>query len=230
MDAWPIVCHMPYPASFHRLVIIGTLYAEDFNTSLSIVPNALGELGMPEVDAPTLAAVADVVEDWWTAGGGLTPIQAQANVKLTGIKLNRINAAGHYEDPVTMEHVYSSPIAGTGGGVSPAQNSMVSTLATAIPRGRGSKGRMYLPPCGHIGTLGTDGRVTAAGALACAASTRSFINALNAVYTLVGSVGVASNAGAGAFNHVSEVRVGRVVDTVRSRRTSLLEDYQVVAL
>jgi hypothetical protein len=41
---------------------------------------------------------------------------------------------------------------------------------------------------------------------------------------------VASNAGAGRFEHVTELAVGRVPDTMRSRRSKLQEDYQSVAV
>lgn len=221
---------MPYPAPFHRLVILGTVYNETFATSLSIVPNFITEwVEMLEVSEEFLATIAGEVSNWWTASDK-PPIQAQAGVKLTGIKLNRIGTDGKYMDPETREHVYPTPIAGSGAGTSPAQCSVVSTLATARPRGRASKGRMYLPPCGHMSTLGTDGRLSTANAAACAASTKGFIDRVNSHYLLMGAVGVASDAGAGAFEHVTEVRVGRVVDTVRSRRASLLEDYQSVAV
>lgn len=222
---------MPYPGQFHKLVLIGNLYTDVFNTTLSIVPSALGELGMPEVDAPTLAAVAADVGAWFpklTGAGGVSIIN---NAQLTSIKLNRIDAAGHYVDSPTMEHTYPSPIAGGFIGSLPPQLSMAATLATAVPRGRGSKGRMYLPPNTTVSSVVVaDGRVSAANALAVATGVKALIDALNATYTLVGRVGVASNAGAGRFEHVTEVRVGRVIDTIRSRRNKLEEDYQSVAI
>jgi hypothetical protein len=42
--------------------------------------------------------------------------------------------------------------------------------------------------------------------------------------------GVASKAGAGAFQTVVQVSVGRVVDTMRSRRNKIQEDPQTVGV
>jgi len=221
---------MPYPGQFHKLVIMGTIYEDVFNTTLSIVPSALGELGMPEVDSATLAAVAANVSDWWDnglAGTGIVPI---TSCKLTGIKLNRIGTDGHYVDSPTMEHTYPTPILGLNSAVYPAQNATVATLRTAVPRGRGSKGRMYLPPNISMQAIDGTGKIPAATALSTANGVKWLITALNSTYTLIGRVGVASNAGAGRFEHVTEVSVGRIIDTVRSRRSALSEDYQTVAV
>ena len=222
---------MPYPGQFHRLVMIGTLYAEQFNMTLNIVPSALGELGMPEVDDPTLAAVAADAAAWFAlsaVSGGPAFIFA---AKLASIKLNRIGTDGRYVDNEAQEHVYTTPIAGDAGGTNIApQLSSVVTLKTAIERGRGSKGRVYLVPSAHITSLGTDGRLTTTQATAVATGMKNLIDRLNTTYSLVGRVGVASNAGAGRFEHVTHLAVGRVLDTMRSRRASLAEDYQELVI
>lgn len=221
---------MPYPGQFHRLVVIGTIYTDQFNFTLSIVPSALGELGMPAVDDATLAAVASDVGTWFPKLGGdpgpgfLTP------VKLVSIKLNRIGPDGRYVDAVAKEHIYPSPISGAVSGNAPAQLTIATTLKTAIERGRGSKGRVYLPPTLNATAVTTDGRITTTQASAQNTAVKLLIDELNSTYTLIGRVGVASNAGAGRFEHVTRVATGRVVDTMRSRRSSLVEDYQELAL
>lgn len=120
----------------------------------------------------------------------------------------------------------------------PAQLTVVATLQTALERGRGSKGRMFLPPTSTLldSQLGTDGRIPASNADAYADGVRKLVVDLNAAYVgiqsgdeKVGKVGVASNAGTGSFRPVTEIRVGRVVDTMRSRRAKLIEDPQVSA-
>lgn len=225
---------MPYPGQFVRLVMIGSLYnAEQFNMTLSIVPSALGELGMPPVDAPTLAAVAANCSAWFsstTAGSGPS---FQSEHKLVSIKLNRLGTDGRYVDAVAREHVYPTPISGGGSvpsGKMPPQVSTVISLRTALERGRGSKGRIYLPATVASSGVATDGRITAANALVNANAVKSLINSLNATYTLIGKVGVASNAGSGRFEHITRVAGGRVLDTMRSRRSSLVEDHQEVLL
>jgi hypothetical protein len=222
---------MAYPGQFVRLAIIGTLYGEEWNTTLAIVPSALGELGMPAVDAATLAGVASDVAAWWPTVG-TNGAHINNNVRLTRIKLNRLGTNGRYVDAVAQEHVYPSYISG-GAPASPLpapQLTTVVSLRTAIERGRGSKGRMYLPPTASINTLSTDGRMSTTGALQAANGAKALFVLLNTRYTLVGRVGVASNAGTGRFEHVTRVAAGRVIDTMRSRRSTLLEDYQEVPI
>lgn len=221
---------MAYPGQFHRLVMIGTIYTDVFNMTLSIVPNALGELGMPAVDDTTLEAVSEDVSAWFVKNAAATGPSFIAAAKLTSIKLNRIDTAGHYVDQDAKEWLYPSPISGATAGVDlPAQLSIVATLGTALERGRGSKGRIYTAPSAFA-TVSTDGRMTTSNALGMANGVKSLITSLNATYALVGRVGVASNAGAGRFEHVTKVSVGRVVDTMRSRRSTLVEDRQTVTI
>jgi hypothetical protein len=66
------------------------------------------------------------------------------------------------------------------------------------------------------------GLITDAQRDAVATSMQSFINALNQIPN-VGGVVIASNTGVATA--VSGVRVGRVLDTIRSRRTSVPESY-----
>lgn len=208
--------------------MIGTIYGDQWNTTLSIVPSALGELGMPPVDDPTLTGIANDVSTWFSSTGATTGSKIISDVKLVSIKLNRIGTDGRYVDPTTKEHLYPSPIPGPES-VSqkmPAQLTVVASLRTAIERGRGAKGRMYLPTTSTTIGLGADGRMAASTALNHSASINALITALNTRYTLIGRVGVASNAGTGRFEHVTRVATGRVVDTMRSRRSSLVEDYQ----
>lgn len=221
---------MPYPGEFVRLVLIGDLYTDRFNATLSIVPSALGEISMPAVNEATLDAVAAAVRAWWVnAGAGVGPA-AISSARLTSIKLNRIGPDGRYMDNEAMEHVFTTPAPGTNNGTVAAQLSLAATLRTAVTRGRGSKGRIYLPPTFSVQSIGADGRVTASAATVHANSVKALITAVNNEYLAIGRVGVASDAGAGRFEHVTHVSVGRVVDTIRSRRSALDEDYQDVTV
>lgn len=220
---------MPYPGQFHRLVLFGTIFSDTWNTSLSIVPSALGEFGMPQVNQATIDAVATVVSNWFSTalssnnGAGVT-----ASSKLVGIKLNRITPAGLYADPeFPMTKNYASPIAGAGvsSSILAPQLTIVSTLRTAIPRGQGSRGRMYMPPQSPLGALDpVDGRITAALATSVATSTAKLASLINSQYIAIGKVGVASNTGSGRFEHVTRITVGRVPDTMRTRRNKQREE------
>lgn len=209
--------------------MIGDLYNDVFNMSLSIVPSALGELGMPAVDEATLTAVAGDVSTWFAANKGSGGVGFTRGAQLTSIKLNRIDTAGHYADPVAMEHIYPSPIVGPLAGDFPPQLSIVATLGTALERGRGSKGRIYLAPSAGI-FVGTDGRNNVTFTQETATGVKALIDSLNARYTAIGRVGVASKAGSGRFEHVTRVSVGRINDTMRSRRSKGVEDYQEVTI
>lgn len=226
---------MGYSAPFHRLVIIGNLYGDKFNTTLSIGPGVSGSL--PAVSDTLLTNVATAVSTWWpkltaTSGGGCSIINA---AQLTSIKLNRISVAGLYADPDAKEHVYTSAIPG---GYAPTQPlapqlTLVATLRGAAERALAGKGRMYLPPSRAITEMAGDGRVSTGYATYHAAGVRELIIALSDAYSsssLTGVVGITSKVGSGAFQPVEKVTVGRVVDTMRSRRNKLAEDPQLVLI
>lgn len=221
---------MAFPGRFHRLVVAGSVYDETFNFSLSIVPSDEGLVGLPPVDAALLAEVAGVVGSWFplTGTSGVGFVSA---VQLESIKLNDIGPDGHYVQDVTWEHVYPSPIAGTQAGTPAPQTTMVVSLLTAAERGLASKGRFYLPPIANQLLLQSDGRLLATTATSIANGAKALINSLNTAYAdastgdeAVGKVGVASDTRTGMFRVVTGVGVGRVVDTMRSRRGSLLEE------
>jgi hypothetical protein len=221
---------MPYPGQFHRLVMIGDHYSDTFNMTLSIVPDALGELGMPPVDDATIAAVAAKITPWFGQSFSTPAAGFHTISRLTSIKLNRIGTDGHYVDNDAKEYIYPSPIVGNQANNPVPQLATVVTLGTALERGRGSKGRVYLLPNLGQNSLGTDGRISQAQATQVATAFRQLVRDINSTYALIGRVGVASNAGAGRFEHVTRIGVGRVVDTMRSRRSALVEDHQFVTV
>lgn len=214
---------MPYSTSFHRLVLIGDLYTDTWNTTVSIA-NPAGS--MSAVSESFIEDVADTVATWFEDEGLFT-----GRVILTGIKLNRIDTSGHYADPDTREYTYAAPIYGTTGGNVAPQLTMVSSLLTNVPRGAGSKGRMYMPPQAPLLGLANDGRLTALDAASLAGATVDLLNRLNTVYVPLGaSVVIASKSAPGYMRVVNRVAVGRVPDTMRSRRNTQPEDYQEAAL
>lgn len=224
---------MAYAGSFHRLVVIGRLFdTEDFNWTMNIVPLE-NPIDVEAVSTDLLTAIAGKVAAWFPNQFDADGVQFTSNVKLTSIKLNRINSAGHYQDQDAMTWEYPTPIAGTASGGYPAQLAVAVTLRTARSRGRGARGRFYLPQVAPVGAMGAGGVMPASSALSIAEGAAKLIVEINNSYfardaglrTLM-RVGVASNIGAGVFEEALNVDVGRVVDTIRSRRASLPEDYQ----
>lgn len=220
---------MPYAAPFHRLVMIGNLYADTFNCTMSFAPT--GGSSIPAVGPTLLAGVAAAVGAWWDnplaadPGNGLTLSGAAL---LTSVKLNRIGTDGKYEDVDTFEHIYPSPIPGGDSATGVPQLTLVSTLRGPADRELAGRGRIYWPPSIATRTAtDTTGRVVAATALQYAHGVASLIRSLNAAYDTAGVdavAAIASASGAGRFQVVTKVTVGRVIDTMRSRRNKQIED------
>jgi hypothetical protein len=143
--------------------------------------------------------------------------------RLMWVKAALVDAAeGHYVFPGAPGlYTYPSPVAGTSSTYAPCpQQTLAVTTLTPVARGRASKGRFYLPPgCWQVQT---DGRITAAEADSIETAVRTWLLAINAT-TQVGDVAVFSKLGNGTTNLINAVGVGRVLDTMRSRRRSLAE-------
>lgn len=221
---------MPYPGEFYRLVAIGDLYGDTFNFTLSMVPTALGELTLPPVTQALADSIGLIVGAWWSNTNAGEGPRVSDKARLLSVKFNRIGPDGRYADPETREWVSAVPIPGTFSSAFPAQLATAVTLKTAVPRGRASRGRFYLPPNAMMSPIDNNGLASATAAQALADSAKFLIDDLNTNGTLVSRVGVASNAGVGRFEHVTSVAVGRVIDTIRSRRSALSEDYQETVL
>jgi hypothetical protein len=208
---------MVYPTRLLRLVLSGPLYtSERWSTSLSLSDFGASTAAPETVSAGVMAACQALI-----ATAAFSTSQ-----KLDTIKLNEIGVDGLYTGTETVEHIYTSPITGTSGTQPPPQLSLVASLLTGAARGYACRGRMFLPAPVYAVTLAQDGRMAVNDVLGVTGYVESFLNALNTELDPFRVV-VASKIGTGFIREVKAVRVGRVVDTVRSRRTSLDEDYQV---
>lgn len=217
-----------YPDSFHRIVLLGTVYGDIWNTSIVVAPDETA-VEVPEPTQSLVDNVAAAIRARYVDATG-TGAHFCAPWILTGIKLNRINPQGLYQDGVTYEHIYSSPAAGSFNAYPPAQLSTVLTLRTDVERGHASKGRMYLPPCeGFQGVDPSTGKATIPNALRVAQAGALLVDSINDVYNgafpdfSAMEVAVSSKIGAGTFRRVTRVSVGRVTDTMRSRRSAISE-------
>lgn len=169
-----------------------------------------------------LAGAAAAVVAYHTAAA--TFISATA--LLEEVKLNAIGTSGHYTAPGTNQATYTDR-AGGGPGAAPYPNqiAIAVSLLTANSRGPAHAGRIFLPLPGFV--IDGTGLIATANAVGLATSTDTFIANLNAA---VGAFKVSifsRKAGAPAHNAVLSSKVGRVLDTQRRRRRSLVENYQV---
>lgn len=226
---------MVYAAPFHRLVMIGSLYTDIFNVTLSMVPAGGGTLG--PVSQGLCDDVAAIIANWWNDTPAATPpggIDMIGPASLNRVKLNRIGVDGRYEDAETIETNLTPVPGGGGANFFPAQESLAATLRGPDPRARAGKGRMFFPPSLLVkSNLASDGRIPSATATVYASGVVTLLQNINDAYfsaSVSAVAGIASQAGAGAFQPVSEVTVGRVPDTIRSRRNKLSEDFVTVAI
>lgn len=210
---------MAYPTSFLRLVVIGTLYgSETFTWSLALRRNFDPDAVVP---AEVPQGVVDAVTNFHTATGNNLGAQAV----LTAIKLNEIGTDGKYvSQGDTVMHEFVTGVPGGGTSVHPSQCAVAVTLRTAIKRGRASSGRFYLPKLASA--VGSDGRMTAPEAQQIAQNATTFLTDLQTALNDDWQPAVMSNIGTGASQGITLVECGRVIDTIRSRRTSLEEDRQ----
>lgn len=215
--------------------MLGTLYTDIFNVTLSITPS--GGTTLPVVTQGFADTLRAAIAGWWddaivgapNTGG----INITSSAKLSSIKLNRIGTDGLYMDPVAIESLLTTPLGGASGANPPPQLSLVATLRGVNERARAGKGRMYFPPTSALAGVFSDGRLTAAAAQSHAEGVRNLLGIINDVYITAGIpavAGIASKVASGAFQGVETVTVGRVIDTMRSRRNKLIEDPQVASL
>lgn len=217
---------MVYAHRVQRVTISGTMFggAEEWSTGFF--------MGQESADAQDYSeqAATDILTAWRTffeAPGS----NISAAYLTTQVKVAAIAADGHTE---TDQVYYAYPATELNGNVSaitlPPQCTVAVTLLSDRPRGKASKGRMYLPgfavmPSSSTGKIGS----TQVGTMAD--NLKTFFD------TLVGDVdipdqlilaarGTGPVPGLTAQNDfVETIRVGDVIDTQRRRRNQLAETY-----
>jgi hypothetical protein len=158
-------------------------------------------------------------------GRGTSKIGPAATLRY--VKFNKIDAEGHYVSNTESNTLFTSgPDVKVGNGVGPVHpfsTAVAVTWTTDFSRGRGSKGRIFLPaPCVDINN---EGQITASERDGIAVSLSTMISAFNAVNPVPGDAmrAVVASGVNGALNPIKGVSVGSVPDTMRSRRNKLIE-------
>jgi len=211
---------MPYKNRFLRLTLSGALYTtEAWSAGFTFVHVGTGEpTSGPEI--PTALVTAS------TTFFDAAAVSSAANISL--IKLNLIGTDGHYVDQgLSTYHEINPAIAGGVGSprVIP-QAALAVSLRTPHTRGLAHAGRFYLPVPAL--TVQTDGRIAGSDATMVQTATTAYINTLNGLFP-EWRIGVVSNVRTGAENLVTHVACGRVIDTMRTRRKKLPEEYNLGA-
>jgi hypothetical protein len=207
---------MAYAHRFLRLVVGGTLYgSEIFTFSMSLInpaqttPYSDGQDG---VDEDVVAAVSSFWEEAAISSGAI----------LTYLKLNEIGTDGKYFSKTQSFREDLQPtVPGTVGMIRyPAQIATAVTLRTPAMRGRAHVGRFYVPLLDV--PLDAGGLYTVQQVTDLASTVTTLLNSINTAMDPY-RVGVVSPLGAGYENVVTNCAVGRVPDTIRSRRNELTE-------
>lgn len=182
----------------------------------------------PAITQPTQAEVDSFVPSirtWFTSTSSFFPLTTTVDE----IKLAPIGTNGLY--PPGLDSVIATigtAITGTTSSAAlPPQVAWVVSLTTALPRGRGHMGRVYLPAFRSSIPL-TNGRLGTAEVAGMLGTFRTMVNAWHLLPTTSDPI-VASPLGA-PFQFVTGLRGGLVLDTQRRRRDDLDEGYQLLAL
>lgn len=207
---------MAYPGVHLRLVVSGDLPGgEHFSWGLNLAP-VDWEVPAPEV---VPQAVIDALTTFHT--DQRVPLSSSA--VMTTIKLNKIGPDGRYVSrSETVMHEFETGIAGYGTAGLPNQCAIAVTLRTAAKRGLAHSGRFYLPCLVSLPLPG--GQIAIGSADSIADQVTVLLNSLNVALD-PWRVSVMSDVREGQRRPVTHVEVGRVIDTMRSRRASIPEAY-----
>ena len=211
-----------YGTPFTRVQVFGSLYtAEAFSFTLSFAGG--GAVARPS-QAQADAVGAAVTAFWRQSVDHIVASPA----RLQGLKVARIGADGKYIDNDATQ--WAAPdvngIPGSGSNTPAPQLALAVSLRGANPRGAAGRGRFYLP-APHA-AIQNDGRISEDAATDAAVAASIMVQAMGTALGLSAYVvGKATPKGRGpARQEVQGVAVGRVLDTIRSRRTSLPEEHE----
>lgn len=170
-------------------------------------------------------SVAAAAKTWiTTASSGYS-----AQTVLTAVKVAPIGPDGLYRPGEVAFESFPSAAVGSFASavVHPPQIALAMTLQSAQPRGPVHQTHCYLPGPHFPLESASSARITVANIGNVLANFRTMVLALNAIG--FGSLSVKSKK-FGQDATVVTLRCGRAFDTIRSRRTSIPEDYQTLAL
>lgn len=132
----------------------------------------------------------------------------------------QIGVSGRYT-PSSQQTILSPdvPLAGVGAPSQPWNAALVISLRTAIPRGRGSNGRVYWPGLALV-PLAATGRVQQSVVDTRLTTFKTFVESLNSAanaYSTGMRAVVASNVGGGLITAVTAIRSDERLDSIERR-------------
>lgn len=215
-----------YAHNVVRVTLSGTMFggAEEWSTGFF-----LGEEGADAPD-PTDVTPVDILAAWRTffeAGNSYI----NTNYLTTQCKVAKWDDNGQTIDGTVF---YAYPATEINGSVAspilPPQCSLVVTLLSDRPRGKASKGRMYLPGIASSPAAAT-GKLSSVVVGTIADNLKTFFDSLAGDADIPGELILAAkssgplNVNPAQNDYVETIRVGDVIDTQRRRRNGLAETY-----
>jgi hypothetical protein len=215
-----------YAHNVVRVTLSGTMFggAEVWSTGFF-----LGEEGSDAPD-PTDVTPVDILAAWRTyfenASSHVSSLYLTTQCKVAKLDDNGQTIPG------TVFYAY--PATELNGAISagytlPPQCSLVVTLLSDRPRGKASKGRMYLP--GIAATISSNGKLLSGTVGTIADNLKTFFDSLANDADIPGELILAAKS-SGVMNvnpaqndYVETIKVGDVIDTQRRRRNGLTETY-----
>lgn len=195
---------------------------------------------VPEGGTSLLVDEGDMLEDLmsdlqaqFSTSAASTGLGYSQSVGLQWGKFNRIGPDGKYADQTNTRVLdLANPVFGVGSAIGGLpQAALAISWGTDRARGPGSRGRIYVP-MPAVTVAAADARIPTA---TCATLATNWANLLEKWNDWAGAPDptemiacVVSNVGSGVKEPIRTVRVGNVVDTMRSRRNALREEYVTV--
>lgn len=198
---------------------------EIWNCTLRLVsPNGTnGPISEPQGYCDTQGPL---LKTWFTA----SEHRLNAGARLTYLKANSIGSDGKYSD-TSVTHQYD--ISGAQGGVNGAQaafTSLVASWTTAHSRGLAHRGRMYIP-WALPSVQDSGSRIPTSTRDDIAGSAKLLLDILTGNISTDGEYGwpVVASAKSQAWNRITGIEVGDVVDVQRRRKNRIVESYKVLS-
>lgn len=206
--------------AFNRVVIGGTLAsgAESFSTSCGFAGDGEQPVSSPDLLAQWAADIATGLP------AELASSEMLAGVSSTGA-IREVRCYFYASETAPASAVGVSPLnlAGTGSPSRPTSVAAVLSLSTGLA-GRRYRGRMYWPALGNV--INTTGRFSSTVTAALAQGGSDLLTFIaTAAPSAAPLIPVVVSRTGGFVTPVTEVRVGDVPDTQRSRRDNLDEVY-----
>jgi hypothetical protein len=216
---------MVYAHTVNRITLSGTMWggAEEWSTGFF-----LGQEGADagELSQAGLDQIKEAFRVFFTHGLSWV----SSNYVFTQAKSALIDATGHtILDSVKYSYASTSNVGGATSAHFPSQCSLVVTLMSDRPRGKASKGRMYLP--GIAGGVNGGGKIDSDRITSIANNLKTFFDSFaddadvpdQLILAAKGTGPVPALTAQNDF--VETIKVGDVVDTQRRRRNGLNESY-----